>query len=85
MRIRSTAGCAPSWSIVCRCPTTPPSGRRAPLDAIAAPAAYAGRRCPTFYIGAHAVTEDLTLITRDVARYRTYFPSVKLVAPDGRT
>ena len=38
---------------------------------------------PDFYIGAHAVTEDLTLITRDVGRYRTCFPSVKLVAPDG--
>ena len=37
---------------------------------------------PDFYIGAHAVTEDLTLITRDVGRYRTYFPSVKMVAPD---
>ena len=40
---------------------------------------------PDFYIGAHAVTEDLTLITRDVGRYRTYFPSVRLVAPDGQT
>ena len=40
---------------------------------------------PDFYIGAHAVAEDLTLITRDVGRYRTYFPSVKLVAPDGHT
>lgn len=35
-----------------------------------------------FYIGAHAAVEDLTLLTRDAARYRTYFPKVHLVAPD---
>ena len=39
---------------------------------------------PDFYIGAHAVTDGLTLVTRDAGRYRTYFPSVKLVTPDGR-
>jgi predicted nucleic acid-binding protein len=36
---------------------------------------------PDFYIGAHAEVEGLTLITRDAARYRTYFPSVTLIAP----
>ena len=36
---------------------------------------------PDFYIGAHAAVEKLTLITRDVARYRTYFAGVTLVAP----
>jgi predicted nucleic acid-binding protein len=36
---------------------------------------------PDFYIGAHAEVEGLTLITRDAARYRTYFPSVPLIAP----
>lgn len=36
---------------------------------------------PDFYIGAHAQFERLTLITRDAARYRTYFPSVTLIAP----
>ncbi len=40
---------------------------------------------PDFYIGAHAAADGLTLVTRDVGRYRTYFPSVKLVAPDGHT
>ena len=40
---------------------------------------------PDFYIGAHAETEGLTLLTRDVARYRTYFPSVKLIAPKDST
>ena len=34
-----------------------------------------------FYIGAHAEVEGHTLVTRDAARYRTYFPNVKLVTP----
>ena len=42
-----------------------------------------GRRSPLpdFYIGAHAVVEGLTLLTRDAARYLTYFPRLKLIAP----
>jgi predicted nucleic acid-binding protein len=36
---------------------------------------------PDFYIGAHAAVENRTLVTRDVARYRTYFPGVNLIAP----
>jgi predicted nucleic acid-binding protein len=36
---------------------------------------------PDFYIGAHAETEGLTLVTRDAPRYRTYFPRVTLIAP----
>ena len=36
---------------------------------------------PDFYIGAHAEIEGWTLVTRDAARYRTYFPSVPLIAP----
>jgi hypothetical protein len=36
---------------------------------------------PDFYIGAHAAVKGMTLLTRDVARYRTYYPGVKLVAP----
>lgn len=36
---------------------------------------------PDFYIGAHAEVERLTLVTRDVARYRTYFPNVVIIAP----
>lgn len=36
---------------------------------------------PDFYIGAHAQVGKLTLITRDAARYRTYFPAVTLIAP----
>ena len=37
---------------------------------------------PNFYIGAQALVEDLVVLTRDAARYRTYFPGLKLIAPD---
>jgi predicted nucleic acid-binding protein len=36
---------------------------------------------PDFYIGAHAAVESRTLVTRDAARYRTYFPTVNLITP----
>ena len=37
---------------------------------------------PDFFIGAHAAVQDLALVTRDGARYRTYFPTVRLETPD---
>ena len=36
---------------------------------------------PDFFIGAQAQAEGWTLLTRDATRYRTYFPSVKLISP----
>jgi predicted nucleic acid-binding protein len=36
---------------------------------------------PDFYIGAHAAVMEWPSLTRDVARYRTYFPTVYLIAP----
>lgn len=36
---------------------------------------------PDFFIGAHAEVEGHTLLTRDPLRYRTYFPTVKLISP----
>ena len=37
---------------------------------------------PDFYIGAHAEVSRMTLLTRDAARYRTYFPALRIIAPD---
>lgn len=36
---------------------------------------------PDFFIGAHAVVEDVGLLTRDARRYRSYFPSIRLITP----
>lgn len=35
-----------------------------------------------FFIGAHAAVSGLPVLTRDTRRYKNYFPSVRLVAPE---
>jgi len=37
---------------------------------------------PDLYIGAQAAVLDLDIVTRDVGRYRTYFPTVRLICPE---
>lgn len=36
---------------------------------------------PDFLIGAHAAVVGMPILTRDVGRYRTYFPTVELITP----
>ena len=36
---------------------------------------------PDFFIGAYAVVEGLSLLTRDIRRYRSYFPTLELITP----
>lgn len=36
---------------------------------------------PGFFIGAHAAVEGWPLLTRDASRFRTYFPTLEVLAP----
>jgi predicted nucleic acid-binding protein len=36
---------------------------------------------PDLFIGAHAQVARLPILTRDIRRYRTYFPAVELISP----
>jgi len=37
---------------------------------------------PDFFIGAHAAVMELPLLTRETARYRSYFPGIALITPE---
>ena len=37
---------------------------------------------PDFYIGAHAAVAGYPILTRDAGRYRSYFPTVRLIVPE---
>jgi predicted nucleic acid-binding protein len=37
---------------------------------------------PDFLIGGHAAVKNYRVLTRDPARFRTYFPEVEVIAPD---
>ncbi|OGV69830.1 MAG: DNA-binding protein [Lentisphaerae bacterium RIFOXYB12_FULL_65_16] len=37
---------------------------------------------PDFFVGGHAEATGLPVLTRDTARFRTYFPTVRLICPD---
>lgn len=36
---------------------------------------------PDFYIGAHAAVANLSVLTRDPAGYRSYFPRLRVIGP----
>lgn len=37
---------------------------------------------PDFYIGAHAMMKNMTLLTRDSNRFRGYFPNLQMITPE---
>ena len=37
---------------------------------------------PDFFIGAHAIVKKSPLLTRDVKRYKTYYPTLDIISPE---
>ena len=40
-----------------------------------------GQVLPAFFIGAHAAVQAWPLLTRDASRFKTYFPTLDVIAP----
>jgi hypothetical protein len=60
------------------------SDRRCVSHALGGSHALLGRNNPNLLGVFRPATEGLALLTRDVSRYRTYYPSVQLIAPEIR-
>jgi len=41
-----------------------------------------GSALPDFFVGGHAEAAGAPILTRDTARFQTYFPAVRLIHPD---
>lgn len=71
----------PSCSGATICPMKPPFSL-ARVSLLTASTVVGRAPIPDFYIGAHAAIDGYRLLTRDTARYRTYFPTVSIIAPN---
>jgi predicted nucleic acid-binding protein len=66
----------------------PPAAQAEPVhDAVIDDCQRTGQKrspLPDFYTGAHSAVRGYRILTRDATRYRTYFPTVTLIAPEPR-
>jgi hypothetical protein len=58
------------------------AGKRFQAFRLVRTASENARVLPDFLIGAHALTLDVPLLTRDPRLYRRYFPDLSLITPE---